>query len=175
MKIINKIIESSLSSTIYKLFIEKIKDKHEINMDYIINKINLKNITNFDENYKLIMKNCLQIDVSQSTLNTMKTQYFKILDKEEIEANIEYNANKLRIEFEDKTKQIIKNDLIEKYKQIYKARVNEHAKNGTIILMKKLMNENFIFEDIQYYLEKSHKIKLYVNKLIEHFINSNKL
>ena len=175
MNIITNFVDSSLDSTIYKLFQEKIKEVHGKNMDYIINKIELKNITNFDENYKLIMKNCLQVDVFENTLNTMKTHYFKILEKKEIEENAKQNADQLRIEFEDKTKQLVHHELIEEYKQTYVARVSEHAKNGTIILMKKLMRENFIFKDINAYLDKSHKIKLYKDKLIKDFKSMNKL
>ena len=175
MNIITNFINSSLNSTLYKAFQEKIKETHNKNMDSIINRINLKNITNFDENYKLIMKNCLNVDVHYNTINTMKNHYFKILEKKEIEENAKYNADQLRIEFEDKTNELVKNDIIENYKQAYVARVSEHAKNGTIILMKKLMNEDFIFKNIYTYLDKSHKIKLYTDKLIKNFKSLNKL
>ncbi len=175
MNIITNFIDTSLNSTIYKLFNEKIKETHEKNMDYIINKVDLKSISNFDENYKLIMKNCLNVDVFENTLNTMKTHYFKILEKQEIEDNASYNADRLRIEFEDKTQKLVKNELIIKYKKTYLARVSETCKNGTIILMKKLMNEDFIFKDINNYLDKSHKIKLYTDQLIKNFKNMYKL
>ena len=115
------------------------------------------------------MNNCLQVNVSNSTVNTIKNHYFKLLEKKEIEENVQSNADKLRIEFEKETHQIVENDLIQKYKKTYTTRVSEHAKNGTFILMKKLMNEDFIFKDIINYLEKSHKIKLYLDQLINNF------
>ena len=175
MNIISNFTESSLKSTLYKLFFEKIKMLHEKNMEYFIHQIDLKNISNFDENYKLIMKKCLNVNVSESTLNTMKTHYFKILEKPEIEENSNANSNKLRVEFEEKTNQLIKKELLEKYKQIYITRISEHAKNGTIILMKKLLNEDFIFRDILTHLKNSHKIELYIDKLITNFKKLNKL
>ena len=103
----------------------------------------------------------------------MKTHYFKTLEKTEIQENANDNANKLRIEFEDKTNKIIKYDIIEKYKNHYVSRVSGHIKNGTIILMKKLMNEDYIFTDILKHLEKSHKIELYIDKLIQNFKKAN--
>ena len=175
MKIITSFIESSLKSTIYKLFFEKIKEVHEKNMEYSINQINLKNITNFDDNYKLIMERCLGVEVSESTLNTMKTHYFKILEKPEIEKTAEINGNRLRVELEEKTQNLVKYEILEKYKQIYVTRVSEHTKNGTVILMNKLMNEDFIFKDILEHLNKSHKIELYIDKLIKNFKTYNKL
>ncbi len=173
MKIIYGLTESSLKSTTYKLFYEKIKEVHEKNMNYTIDQVDLKSVNNFDENYKSIMKRCLGINVSESTLNTMKTHYFKTLEKNEIEDNANYNANKLRIEFEDKTNKIIKNDIIEKYKNHYVSRVSGHIKNGTIILMKKHMNEDYIFTDILKHLQESHKIELYIDKLIQNFKKTN--
>ena len=173
MKIIRDITESALKSTTYKLFYEKIKQIHEKNMNYTIDQVDLKNINNFDENYKIIMKRCLGIDVSESTSNTMKTHYFKTLEKSEIKENADDNANKLRIEFEDKTKKIINSDIVEKYKDTYVARVSGHIKNGTIILMKKLMNEEFIFKNMLKHLEKSHKIELYIKKIIQNFKRAN--
>lgn len=174
--IITNFISTSLNSTLYKLFYEKLKETHKKNMDLLIDEINLKNITKFDENYKLILKNCLNVNVQYNTLNTIKNHFFKILEKKEIIENVKYNIHKLRNEFEEKTYEIIKNDFVEKYKQAYIARVSEHAKNGTIILMKKLVNEEFIIKNInELYLDKSHKIKLYVDKLIKNFKSLNKL
>ena len=173
--IISSFIDDSLKSTLYKLFFEKIKIVHEKNMEYIIHQIDLKNISNFDENYKLIMKKCLNVNVSESTLNTIKIHYFKILEKPEIEENSNINSNQLRVEFEEKTNQLIKKELLDNYKQIYIKRVSEHAKNGTIKLMNKLMNEDFIFRDILTHIKKSHKIELYIDKLITNFKKSNKL
>ena len=37
------------------------------------------------------------------------------------------------------------------------------------------MNEDFIFKNIYTYLDKSHKIKLYTDKLIKNFKSLNKL
>ena len=173
MKIIINSIDNSLQATVKKLFFEKIKEIHKKNIEYIIDQIYLKNITNFDENYQLILKNCLKIEICDNTFNTMKTHYFKILDKPEIEENINRNANKLRVEFEEKTNQIVNKELLEDYKQIYLIRISEHIKNGTMILMKNLMIEDFIFRDMGKYLSTSHQIKLYINELIKNFKKSN--
>jgi len=79
------------------------------------------------------------------------------------------NIRHLKNEYEKKEKSILNEKIIEEYKRIYLLRVADHAKNGTIILMKNLMNEDFIFKDIISYLENSRKIKLYINKLEQNF------
>ena len=91
LNLIVDITENSFKSTIYKLFLEKIKTIQKKNTEYIINNIDLKSITDFDINYKLIMQNCLKVDIEESTLNTIKNHYFKILER----AESEKNANKI--------------------------------------------------------------------------------
>ena len=56
LETIINITENSLSSTIYKLYLEKLKKLHKNNMDNIINKIGEKNITGFDANYKMVIE-----------------------------------------------------------------------------------------------------------------------
>ena len=68
-----------------------------------------------------------------------------------------------------KGKSLLNEKIIEEYKRMYLLRVADYAKNGTIILMKNLMNEDFIFKDIISYLENSRKIKLYIDKLVHNF------
>jgi hypothetical protein len=169
MNIILNITESSFTSTLYKLFLEKVKTIHKKNIDSIIDSIDLKGITDFDENYRLILSKCLNVSAEEHTLNTMKTHYFKILDKDENEKNAEKNIRHLKDEYEKEGKGLLNEKIIEEYKRIYLLRVADHAKNGTIILMKKLMNEDFIFKDIISYLEKSRKIKFYIDKLVQNF------
>ena len=169
LNIITNIAETSMKSTIYKLFYEKIKQIHERNINSTINDIDIKNISNFHENYKTILEKYLKINVTENTLNTMKTHYFRILEKDEIKNNVEINANKLREEFEVKTKQLIKQEILDEYKKVYNARATDHCRNGTLILMKKLLNEDFIFKDILEHLQKSHKIELYIDQLIKNF------
>ena len=169
MNIILNITENSFTSTLYKLFLEKVKTIHKNNIDSIIDSIDLKGITDFDENYRLILSKCLNISAEEHTLNTMKTHYFKILDKDENEKNAEKNIRHLKDEYEKEGKGLLNEKIIEEYKRIYLLRVSDHAKNGTIILMKKLMNEDFIFKDIISYLEKSRKIKFYIDKLVQNF------
>jgi hypothetical protein len=81
LETIINITENSLSSTIYKLYLEKLKKLHKNNMDNIINKIGEKNITGFDANYKMVIEKCLKINVDKSILNTMQTHYFKVSEK----------------------------------------------------------------------------------------------
>ena len=175
MNIIIKITQDSLTSTIYKLFLEKIKKVHKNNIEFIIDKINAKNINEFDENYKLIMENCLKINVEENTLNTIKTHYFKILEKSENEKNANYNIRNMKDEYEKEGKGTIKQEILDKYTQIYMTRAAEHIKNGTIILMKKLMGEDFIFKDVITHLENSHKINFYIDKIVKDFKKANKL
>ena len=169
LNIITNITETSMKSTLYKLFYEKIKQVHERNIEATINIADIKNISNFHENYKFIFEKYLKINITENTLNTMKTHYFKILEKNEIKENIEFNANKLRVEFEEKTNEIIKRKILDEFKEVYYAKASEHCRNGTLILMKKLLNEDFIFKDITEHLQKSHKIKLYIDQLIRNF------
>ena len=177
-KLRNKIIEitkDSLTSTIYKLFLEKIKKVHKNNIEYIIDQVNSKNINDFDENYKLIMNNCLKIKIEENTLNTIKTHYFKILEKSENEKNANNNIRSIKDEFEKRGKGTIKQEILDEYRRIYMTRSSEHVKNGTIILMKKLMGEDFIFKDVINHLENSHKINFYIDKVVNDFKKSNKI
>ena len=177
-KLMNKIIEitkDSLTSTIYKLFLEKIKKVHKNNIEYIIDQVKTKNINDFDENYKLIMNNCLKIQIEENTLNTIKTHYFKILEKSENEKNANYNIRNIKDEFEKRGKGTINQEILDEYRKIYMTRASEHIKNGTIVLMKKLMGEDFIFKDVITHLENSHKINFYIDKIVNDFKKSNKI
>lgn len=177
-KLMNKIIDitkSSLTSTIYKLFLERIKKVYKTNIDYIIDQIQLKNINDFDENYKLIMENCLKVNIEETTLNTIKNHYFKILEKSENEKNANNNIRDMKDEFEKKGKGSINQDILDKYKEIYMTRASEHIKNGTMDLMKNLMGEDFIYKDVITHLENSHKINYYIDKLVKEFKKLNKI
>ena len=169
LNLIVDITENSFKSTIYKLFLEKIKTIQKKNTEYIINNIDLKSITDFDINYKLIMQNCLKVDIEESTLNTIKNHYFKILERAESEKNANQNIRNMKDEYEKESKGVLDEGILEEYKKAYIARASDHAKRGTILLMKKLLNEDFIFKDILEYLEKSHKINYYIDKLIKNF------
>ena len=48
------------------------------------------------------------------------------------------------------------------------------ARDGMFVLMKKLMNEDFIFRDIMNHLEKSHSIKIYIENIVKKFKKSIK-
>ena len=75
----------------------------------------------------------------------------------------------MKDEYEKESKGVLDEGILEEYKKAYIARASDHAKRGTILLMKKLLNEDFIFKDILEYLEKSHKINYYIDKLIKNF------
>ena len=100
LETIINITENSLSSTIYKLYLEKLKKLHKNNMDNIINKIGEKNITEFDANYKMVIEKCLKINVDKSILNTMQTHYFKVSEKNKSGKNIEDNIRKMKDEYD---------------------------------------------------------------------------
>ena len=81
----------------------------------------------------------------------------------------------MKDEYEKEGKGTIKQEILDKYTQIYMTRAAEHIKNGTIILMKKLMGEDFIFKDVITHLENSHKINFYIDKIVKDFKKANKL
>ena len=169
------ITENGLSSTIFKLYLEKLKKLHKNNMENIIDKINEKNYTEFDNIYRIILEKCLKVKVDKSTLNTMQTHYYKISEKTKSEKEININIRKMKDEYEKEGgKESLKEDVLEGYKKLYKAKVIEKSKEGFFILMKKLMNENFIFRDITAHLEKSHRIKFYADNIIKNFKKSIK-
>ena len=176
LDIIINISTDSLSSTIFKLFLEKFKKLHKSNMESIIDKINSKDLNDFDENYKMILEKCLKINVDKSTLNTMKTHYFKISEKNKSGININSNIRKMKDEYEKEGgKGALSDDVLESYKNLYIAKVMQKSKEGLFILMKKLLNENFIFKDMIKHLEKSQRIKFYVDNIIKNFKKSIKL
>ena len=175
LELIINITENSLSSTIFKLYLEKFKKLHRINMESIINKINEKNINDFDDNYRIILEQCLKIKIEKSTLNTMRTHYYKISEKNKSEKNINENIRNMKDEYElEGGKGTIKDDIIESYKKVYKAKVIQKSREGMFVLMKKLMNEDFIFRDIANHLEKSHSIKFYIENIVKKFKKSIK-
>ena len=170
LETIINITENSLSSTIYKLYLEKLKKLHKNNMDNIINKIGEKNITEFDANYKMVIEKCLKINVDKSILNTMQTHYFKVSEKNKSGKNIEDNIRKMKDEYDKEGgKEGLDKDTIENYRNIYIEKVSQKSIEGLLVLMKKLMCENFIFKDIIDHLEKSHRIKFYVDNIVKNF------
>ena len=175
LETIINITENSLSSTIYKLYLEKLKKLHKNNMDNIINKIGEKNITEFDANYKMVIEKCLKINVDKSILNTMQTHYFKVSEKNKSGKNIEDNIRKMKDEYDTEGgKEGLDKDTIENYRNIYIEKVSQKSIEGLLVLMKKLMCENFIFKDIIDHLEKSHRIKFYVDNIVKNFKKSIK-
>jgi hypothetical protein len=175
LETIINITENSLSSTIYKLYLEKLKKLHKNNMDNIINKIGEKNITGFDANYKMVIEKCLKINVDKSILNTMQTHYFKVSEKNKSGKNIEDNIRKMKDEYDKEGgKEGLDKDTIENYRNIYIEKVSQKSIEGLLVLMKKLMSENFIFKDIIDHLEKSHRIKFYVDNIVKNFKKSIK-
>ena len=175
LELIINITENSLSSTIFKLYLEKFKKQHKKNMEYIIDKIDQKNINDFDDNYRLIIEQCLKIKIEKSTLNTMRTHYFKISEKNKSEKTINENIRNMKDESElAGGKGTIRDDVIETYKKMYKSKVMLKARDGMFVLMKKLMNEDFIFRDIMNHLEKSHSIKIYIENIVKKFKKSIK-
>lgn len=175
LETIINITENSLSSTIYKLYLEKLKKLHKNNMDNIINKIGEKNITEFDANYKMVIEKCLKINVDKSILNTMQTHYFKVSEKNKSGKNIEDNIRKMKDEYDKEGgKEGLDKDTIENYRNIYIEKVSQKSIEGLLVLMKKLMCENFIFKDIIEHLEKSHRIKFYVDNIVKNFKKSIK-
>jgi len=175
LETIINITENSLSSTIYKLYLEKLKKLHKNNMDNIINKIGEKNITGFDANYKMVIEKCLKINVDKSILNTMQTHYFKVSEKNKSGKNIEDNIRKMKDEYDKEGgKEGLDKDTIENYRNIYIEKVSQKSIEGLLVLMKKLMCENFIFKDIIEHLEKSHRIKFYVDNIVKNFKKSIK-
>ena len=175
LETIINITENSLSSTIYKLYLEKLKKLHKNNMDNIINKIGEKNITGFDANYKMVIEKCLKINVDKSILNTMQTHYFKVSEKNKSGKNIEDNIRKMKDEYDKEGgKEGLDKDTIENYRNIYIEKVSQKSIEGLLVLMKKLMCENFIFKDIIDHLEKSHRIKFYVDNIVNNFKKSIK-
>ena len=175
LETIINITENSLSSTIYKLYLEKLKKLHKNNMDNIINKIGEKNITEFDANYKMVIEKCLKINVDKSILNTMQTHYFKVSEKNKSGKNIEDNIRKMKDEYDKEGgKEGLDKDIIENYRNIYIEKVSQKSIEGLLVLMKKLMCENFIFKDIIGHLEKSHRIKFYVDNIVKNFKKSIK-
>ena len=175
LETIINITENSLSSTIYKLYLEKLKKLHKNNMDNIINKIGEKNITGFDANYKMVIEKCLKINVDKSILNTMQTHYFKVSEKNKSGKNIEDNIRKMKDEYDKEGgKEGLDKDTIENYRNIYIEKVSQKSLEGLLVLMKKLMCENFIFKDIIDHLEKSHRIKFYVDNIVKNFKKSIK-
>ena len=177
-KLLNKIIsitENGLSSSIFKLYLEKLKKLHKNNMENIIEQISAKNYSEFDDNYKLILEKCLKVKVDRSTLNTMQTHYYKISEKSKSENNININIRKMKDEYEKEGgKESLKEDILESYKKLYTAKVLQKSRDGLFILMKNLMNENFIFRDITAHLEKSRRIKFYVDNIVKNFKKSVK-
>ena len=177
-KLLNKIIsitENGLSSSIFKLYLEKLKKLHKNNMANIIDQISAKNYSEFDDNYKLILEKCLKVKVDRSTLNTMQTHYYKISEKSKSENNIDINIRKMKDEYEKEGgKESLKDDILESYKKLYKAKVLQKSKEGLFLLMKNLMSENFIFRDITAHLEKSRRIKFYVDNIVKNFKKSVK-
>lgn len=175
LETIINITENSLSSTIYKLYLEKLKKLHKNNMDNIINKIGEKKITEFDANYKMVIEKCLKINVDKSILNTMQTHYFKVSEKNKSGKNIEDNIRKMKDEYDKEGgKEGLDKDTIENYRNIYIEKVSQKSIEGLLVLMKKLMCENFIFKDIIDHLEKSHRIKFYVDNIVKNFKKSIK-
>jgi hypothetical protein len=175
LETIINITENSLSSTIYKLYLEKLKKLHKNNMDNIINKIGEKNITEFDANYKMVIEKCLKINVDKSILNTMQTHYFKVSEKNKSGKNIEDNIRKMKDEYDKEGgKEGLDKDTIENYRNIYIEKVSQKSIEGLLVLMKKLMSENFIFKDIIEHLEKSHRIRFYVDNIVKNFKKSIK-
>ena len=175
LETIINITENSLSSTIYKLYLEKLKKLHKNNMDNIINKIGEKNITGFDANYKMVIEKSLKINVDKSILNTMQTHYFKVSEKNKSGKNIEDNIRKMKDEYDKEGgKEGLDKDTIENYRNIYIEKVSQKSIEGLLVLMKKLMCENFIFKDIIDHLEKSHRIKFYVDNIVKNFKKSIK-
>ena len=175
LETIINITENSLSSTIYKLYLEKLKKLHKNNMDNIINKIGEKNITEFDANYKMVIEKCLKINVDKSILNTMQTHYYKVSEKNKSGKNIEDNIRKMKDEYDKEGgKEGLDKDTIENYRNIYIEKVSQKSIEGLLVLMKKLMCENFIFKDIIDHLEKSHRIKFYVDNIVNNFKKSIK-
>jgi hypothetical protein len=175
LETIINITENSLSSTIYKLYLEKLKKLHKNNMDNIINKIGEKNITGFDANYKMVIEKCPKINVDKSILNTMQTHYFKVSEKNKSGKNIEDNIRKMKDEYDKEGgKEGLDKDIIENYRNIYIEKVSQKSIEGLLVLMKKLMCENFIFKDIIDHLEKSHRIKFYVDNIVKNFKKSIK-
>ena len=177
-KLLNKIInitENGLSSSIFKLYLEKLKKLHKNNMANIIDQISAKNYSEFDDNYKLILEKCLKVKVDRSILNTMQTHYYKISEKSKSENNININIRKMKDEYEKEGgKESLKEDILESYKKLYTAKVLQKSRDGLFILMKNLMNENFIFRDITAHLEKSRRIKFYVDNIVKNFKKSVK-
>ena len=177
-KLLNKIInitENGLSSSIFKLYLEKLKKLHKNNMANIIDQISEKNYSEFDDNYKLILEKCLKVKVDRSILNTMQTHYYKISEKSKSENNININIRKMKDEYEKEGgKESLKEDILESYKKLYTAKVLQKSRDGLFILMKNLMNENFIFRDITAHLEKSRRIKFYVDNIVKNFKKSVK-
>ena len=177
-KLLNKIInitENGLSSSIFKLYLEKLKKLHKNNMANIIDQISAKNYSEFDDNYKLILEKCLKVKVDRSTLNMMQTHYYKISEKSKSENNININIRKMKDEYEKEGgKESLKEDILESYKKLYTAKVLQKSRDGLFILMKNLMNENFIFRDITAHLEKSRRIKFYVDNIVKNFKKSVK-
>lgn len=170
LKTIINVVENGLTSSIFKLYLEKFKRLHKNNMENIINKIKEKNNEEFDENYDQILEKCIGIKAEKSTLNTMQTHYFKISEKTKSEENINKNIRDMKDEYEEKGgKDGIKDDILKSYKKMYITKVKKNSRDGLFILMKKLMSEHFIFRDIILYMEKSTKIKKYVNNIIENF------
>ena len=175
LDIIINITENSLSSTIFKLYLEKFKKLHRINMESIIDKINAKNLNEFDDNYKMILEQCLKINIEKSTLNTMRTHYYKISEKNKSEKNINDNIRDMKDEYElEGGKGVIKNEILESYKKLYIAKVMQKSREGLFVLMKKLMSEDFIYRDIVNHLEKSHRIKFYIDNIVQKFKKSIK-
>ena len=172
-KLLHKIIditENGLSSSLFKLYLEKLKKLHKNNMENIIDKIIKKNYTEFDTNYKVILEQCLKVKVDISTLNTMQTHYYKINEKTKSEKDININIRKMKDEYEQQGgKESLKEDVLQGYRKLYKAKVAQKSKEAFFILMKKLMNENFIFRDITAHLEKSQRIKFYTDNIIKNF------
>ena len=175
LDIIINITENSLSSTIFKLYLEKFKKLHRINMESIIDKINAKNLNEFDDNYKMILEQCLKINIEKSTLNTMRTHYYKISEKNKSEKNINDNIRDMKDEYElEGGKGVIKNEILESYKKLYIAKVMQKSREGLFVLMKKLMSEDFIYRDIVNHLEKSQRIKFYIDNIVQKFKKSIK-
>ena len=144
-------------------------------MANIIDQISAKNYSEFDDNYKLILEKCLKVKVDRSTLNTMQTHYYKISEKSKSENNININIRKMKDEYEKEGgKESLKEDILESYKKLYTAKVLQKSRDGLFILMKNLMNENFIFRDITAHLEKSRRIKFYVDNIVKNFKKSVK-
>ena len=175
LELIINITENSLSSTIFKLYLEKFKKLHRNNMNSIIDKINEKNINDFDDNYRMILEQCLKIKIEKSTLNTMRTHYYKISEKNKSEKIINEIIRNMKDEYElEGGKGTIKPEVIESYKKLFIAKVIQKSREGMFVLMKKLVSEDFIFRDLMSHLEKSHTIKFYIENIVKKFKKSIK-